>query len=1058
MASQLLRHHFYGVARSKQLLARAKLPRSFATLSSIEDQYAPGTRVHGYTVQRTKQIPELELLAVHLQHDKTGAEHLHVARDDKNNVFSIAFKTNPPDATGVPHILEHTTLCGSEKYPVRDPFFKMLNRSLSNFMNAMTASDYTFYPFATTNQVDFANLRDVYLDATLHPLLRQLDFTQEGWRLEHADPKDPTSPLTFKGVVYNEMKGQMSDSSYLYYIRFQESIYPSLNNSGGDPAKITNLTYNQLREFHAKNYHPSNSKVFTYGNFPLEEHLQHIDSTFSKFEPTSSELDIKYPIALNETKRVVEEGPIDPLADPARQYKTSVTWFMGPTDDVYEGLCLRVVSSLLTDGHASPLYQALIESDLGTEYSPNTGLDTSSPVNIFSVGLQGVTKENLSAVEDTIRSAIQKTYDEGLDLNRVQAILHQTELSRKHKVANFGMNLLYSVTPGWFNAVDPLEMLEWNSVIKRFQEDLNKPRFLESFLEKYLLGEKPSFVFSMVPSETFGEDLRSEEEQRLNSRIATLTDKEKKEAYEVGLTLLAKQEEREDLSCLPTLHVKDIPPEFPRDELQHTTTTADVPVQWRITHTNGLTYFRALASLQDLPQDLHPYLPLFAESLTNLGTKSRSMASLEDEIKLKTGGISASVQVNTLPTDMDTWNLGMVLTGHSLDKDVPDMLRLMTILLLETDYDNHEKLRTLIRGMASGAADAIAGSGHSYARGVAASITTPASRLSECLAGIEQVKFIAQLDSYDDASLPLISAKLKEIAVHAISNGALKVAITCGGEAVAANDQAVAAFINGLPAATTPRLLAPGTASGLTAFIPGVLPQKMFYSMPFQVNYAGVCLRGVPYTHPDGAALQILANMLTHKHLHGEIREKGGAYGGGATYSGAGGIFSYYSYRDPNPMNTLTTISRAGEWALHNSWSERDLEEAKLSVFQGIDAPQSVASEGMIYFLHGIDDDMRQTRRSRLLDVGIADIKDVAEKYLVGKENETSIALLGTTQEWINNENNWRIENAGALTAGVAAAAAASASTAELGAGEDLEVPLGFEEVSEESEEESLGK
>ncbi|KAK9385947.1 peptidase M16C associated-domain-containing protein [Lipomyces mesembrius] len=1053
MASQLLRYRFCGVARSRQLLTQARLHRSFATLSSIENQYATDTKLHGYTVKRTKRIPELELLAVHLQHDKTGAEHLHVARDDNNNVFSIAFKTNPPDATGVPHILEHTTLCGSEKYPVRDPFFKMLNRSLSNFMNAMTASDYTFYPFATTNQVDFANLRDVYLDATLHPLLRQLDFTQEGWRLEHANPKDPNSPLTFKGVVYNEMKGQMSDSSYLYYIRFQESIYPSLNNSGGDPAKITSLTYSQLRTFHAKNYHPSNSKVFTYGNFPLEEHLQHIDTTFSKFNPTTRELDVKYPIDLNETKRVVMEGPIDPLADPARQYKTSLTWFMGPADDVYEGLCLRIVTSLLTDGHASPLYQALIETDLGTEYSPNTGLDTSSPVNIFSVGLQGVTKENLSVVEETIRSVIQKTYDEGLDLNRVEAILHQTELSRKHKVANFGMNLLYSVTPGWFNKVDPLEMLEWNAVITRFRNDLKKPRFLESFLEKYLLGDKPAFAFSMVPSETYGQALNAEEEQRLNTKIANLTEKDKKEVYGLGLSLLAKQEEKEDLSCLPTLHVKDIPLEFARDDLQHTITSAKVPVQWRVTPTNGLTYFRALASLQDLPQDLHPYLPLFAESLTNLGTKTRSMASLEDEIKLKTGGISASVQVSTLPTDMDTWNLGLIMTGHSLDKDVSDLLRLMTILLVETNFENYEKLRTLIRGMASGAADAIAGSGHSYARGVAASVTTAASRLSECLGGMEQVKFIAHLDSYDDVSLPLISAKLKEIAVYAISSGALKIAITCGEDAVAANDQAVAEFVNGLPIAPTPRSLAPGTASSLTAFIPGALPQKTFYPMPFQVNYAGVCLRGVPYTHPDGAALQILANLLTHKHLHGEIREKGGAYGGGATYSGTGGVFSYYSYRDPNPLNTLMTVSRAGEWAVQNAWSERDLEEAKLSVFQGIDAPQSVASEGMIYFFHGIDDDMRQTRRLRLLDIGIADIKDAAERYLVGKDSETSVALLGTAQEWISDENKWRIADAGALSSLEVAAAA----NAELAAGEDSEVSLGFEEVAEDSEEESLG-
>ena len=239
-----------------------------------------GEKLHGFTLLRSKHVPELELTALHLQHDKTGADYLHIARDDSNNVFSIGFKTNPPDDTGVPHILEHTTLCGSEKYPIRDPFFKMLPRTLSNFMNAFTASDHTFYPFATTNTQDFRNLMSVYLDATLHPLLKETDFTQEGWRVGPENPKaadtagdasPEDSKLVFKGVVYNEMKGQMSDAGYLYYIRFQDHIFPDINNSGGDPQKITDLTYEQLRKFHADHYHPSNAKVFTYGDLPLAD-------------------------------------------------------------------------------------------------------------------------------------------------------------------------------------------------------------------------------------------------------------------------------------------------------------------------------------------------------------------------------------------------------------------------------------------------------------------------------------------------------------------------------------------------------------------------------------------------------------------------------------------------------------------------------------------------------------------------------------------------------------------------------------------------------------------
>ncbi|KAH1598013.1 Mitochondrial presequence protease, partial [Aspergillus fumigatus] len=255
--------------------------RAASTVTSLDSFPNVGEKLHGFTVQEKKHVPELHLTAVRLKHDKTDADYLHVAREDKNNVFGIGFKTNPPDATGVPHILEHTTLCGSEKYPIRDPFFKMLPRSLSNFMNAFTSADHTTYPFATTNRQDFQNLLSVYLDATLHPLLKEEDFRQEGWRL---GPEDPRSILTqgeqskgnlqsedvvFKGVVYNEMKGQISDANYLYYIKYRESICPSLNNSGGDPQYITDLTHQQLVDFSKRNYHPSNAKILTYGDMPL---------------------------------------------------------------------------------------------------------------------------------------------------------------------------------------------------------------------------------------------------------------------------------------------------------------------------------------------------------------------------------------------------------------------------------------------------------------------------------------------------------------------------------------------------------------------------------------------------------------------------------------------------------------------------------------------------------------------------------------------------------------------------------------------------------------------
>jgi Zn-dependent M16 (insulinase) family peptidase len=286
------------------------------------------------------------------------------------------------------------------RYPIRDPFFKMLPRTLSNYMNAFTASDHTFYPFATTNEQDFKNLMSVYLDATLHPLLKRSDFSQEGWRIgpenprvaQASDTKAEDSKLVFKGVVYNEMKGQMSDAGYLYYIKFQEEIFPAINNSGGDPEKMTDLTYEQLKKFHAEHYHPSNAKLFTYGDMPLTDHLQEVDAQLSSFNRIQGDLEIRRPIEINNDgpKSVWVQGPVDPLVDKDMQWKTSTTWLMGDTTNILETFSLGIISALLMDGYGSPLYRNLIEAGLGTDWSPNTGFDNSGRVGIFSVGLTGV--------------------------------------------------------------------------------------------------------------------------------------------------------------------------------------------------------------------------------------------------------------------------------------------------------------------------------------------------------------------------------------------------------------------------------------------------------------------------------------------------------------------------------------------------------------------------------------------------------------------------------------------------------------------------------------------
>lgn len=306
-------------------------------------------------------------------------------------------------------------------------------------MNAFTAGDHTTYPFATTNVVDYNNLRDVYLDATLHPLLKESDFKQEGWRVGPEDVSDDKSPLLFKGVVYNEMKGQMSDASYLFYIRFQDHIFPSLNNSGGDPEKITDLRLEELREFHRKHYHPSNSKIYTYGDIPIATHLERLDGKLSAFGKIKAEQELREPIKLDAPQRVYTYGPHDPLMDKDSQYKTSVSWIMNNTSDVVETFSLRVLSTLLLDGYGSPMYQGLIDAKLGSDFSPNTGYDTSSKTGILSIGLQNVRQEHLQKVEDTIHEVLKDMGTKGFDPKKVDGVLHQLELGLKHvSLVSFG--------------------------------------------------------------------------------------------------------------------------------------------------------------------------------------------------------------------------------------------------------------------------------------------------------------------------------------------------------------------------------------------------------------------------------------------------------------------------------------------------------------------------------------------------------------------------------------------------------------------------------------------
>uniref|UniRef100_A0A674BUB9 Presequence protease, mitochondrial n=1 Tax=Salmo trutta TaxID=8032 RepID=A0A674BUB9_SALTR len=903
-------------------------------------QYQAGQKIHGFTVKEVVAVPDLFLTAVKLTHDNTGAQYLHAARDDKNNLFSVQLRTTPMDNTGVPHILEHTVLCGSEKYPCRDPFFKMLNRSLSTFMNAFTASDFTMYPFSTQNGKDFQNLLSVYLDAVFFPCLGELDFRQEGWRLENENPSDPTSPLVFKGVVFNEMKGAFSDNEQVYAQYLQNKLYPDHTYgvvSGGEPLAIPDLSWEQLKHFHATHYHPSNARFFTYGDMPLEQHLKQIhEEALSKFERTEPDTAVPNQPHWDRPREDHVTCSPDAMAPDASKQNTLCMSYL--ITDTFEGFTLSLLSSLMISGPNAPFYKALIEPKIGTDFSSVVGTKEAS----FSIGLQGMAEEDIEKVKQIIIQTFDEIIANGFEEERIEALLHKIEIQMKHQSTSFGLSLASYIASCWNHDGDPVQLLKISDRVTQFRQALkDNPRFLQEKVVHYFKDNTHRLTLSMSPDEAYLEKQVKAEEEKLQKNIQALSESDKKDIYEKGLELLSIQSKTQDASCLPALKVSDIEPTIAVTRVE-TGTAGGVPVQYCEQPTNGMVYFRAMCSLNSLPEDLRLYVPLFCSVITKMGCGGLDYRQQDQQMELKTGGMSISTSVNPDYSNMDMYEQGVLLSSSCLERNLPDMFHLWSDIFNSPHFDDEERLRVLVMMSAQELANGISNSGHMYAMTRAARNLTPTGELQETFGGMEQVR---------------------------------------GGRTVVKSDHE-----------------------------PNFKPcqMKTFFPMPFPINFVSECIRTVPFTHEDCASLNILARMMTAKYLHGEIREKGGAYGGGARMGG--GLFTFYSYRDPNTVQTLSAFRKGVDWAISGQFTQQDINEAKLSVFSAVDSPVAPSDKGMGRFLSGITDELKQAHRERLFAVTDKSIVDVAGRYLGIGQRTCGVAILGPENDTIKKDPSWVVK------------------------------------------------
>jgi Zn-dependent M16 (insulinase) family peptidase len=945
-----------------------------------------------------QRIDSLNIDVQEYRHRATGARHFHLASEDTNNAFLVAFLTVPQDSTGVAHILEHTSLCGSRHYPVRDPFFMMIRRSLNTFMNAFTSSDWTAYPFASQNPKDFYNLLDVYLDATFFPRLDPLDFSQEGHRVEFRTADDPTTPLVYKGVVYNEMKGAMSAPVSEVWQQLHAQVFPTITyhyNSGGDPMEIPRLTHRQLKDFHARHYHPSNAVFMTYGNLPVQEHQARFeDRALSRFEALSLNLGVPDEQRF-QTPRTVEERYALEEQDLKEKTHIVMGWLWGKTIDPRAYLTAHLLSGVLLDNGASPLRHALETTDLGSAPSELCGLDDSTREMVFVCGLEGSEPERAQQAEELILGVLGEVAERGLPQPQVESVLHQLELHQREIQGGgfpYGLRLMVHALGPILHGGDPVRTLDIDPLLEELRIAIRDPEYIKGLVRELLLDNPHRVRLTMAPDAELNQRREALERERLDAMQAAMGEEEKARVVDLAQRLAQRQRQEDDPEVLPKVGREDIPAELEIPEGEELR-VAELPAVWYSRGTNGMVYEQVVAQLPSLSDEQLELLPLLCECLGEVGSGGRDYLDTQALQAAVTGGIGARLSVRSRIDDTSRGRGLFVVSGKALTRNQGALAELLKETFEQPRFDESARLRELIAQSRASREMAVTHHGHALAMTAACAGMSPLGALShrwDGLLGLQRLKTLdRQLD--DAGALETFGERLARTC-QALTETERRLLLV--GEAQR-RDTIVSGFEDAW-------LAAPAAAERPNgAFAPGIEPYRVreAWVASTQVNFCAKAYPCVPQAHPDAAALTVLGGFLRNGFLHRTVREQGGAYGAGASYDADTAAFRFSSYRDPRLTETLEDFDRSIDWLLSTDHPERTLEEAVLGVIAAIDRPSSPAGEAIAtYFssLHGRTPEQRRAFRARILEVSLEDLKRVGERYL--RPEQASIAVLTNAQ------------------------------------------------------------
>ena len=941
--------------------------------------FVPGFSYKNCTVTKVTEVQELSCRLVELKHS-SQATILHIQNEDPENLFCFAFKTLPTSSNGAPHILEHTVLCGSKKYPVRDPFFSMTRRSLNTFMNAFTGADCTCYPAASQNEKDFYNLMEVYADAVFHPKLDQISFLQEGWRLEFNENKQ----LERKGIVYNEMKGVLASPFGRLHEKLSSLLFPNSPygfNSGGDPEVIPTLSIEQLRQFHSLHYHPAHCLYYFYGSLPLSKHLDFLaEKVFLNIPETSSLPKTPKQPRFKKPRYDEESYPAQEQQEQGQEQLNyvSIGWLTVPCTDIKTVLSLSILDGLLMENDTSPLKRKILDSQLAKQAS--SSLDAELAEVPYTITLTG-TKTDPSETARTIANFLQDIAKKGFKHKEIERVLHQIELQQREIVrdnAPYGLTLFWRSALAKLHGVDPLVGLELSSYFAAIEREVKKnPNYFSDLISTYLIENKHMVSVRIRPSSTLAKQEEEKERTELTKIDSKLSAKQKKQIIEESKELAKHQNKKENIGCLPKIEIKDIS----QKNREYSVTERKGKgsnYYFSDVFTNHISYVTVAIPLSQAVFQKSSLLKLYSLLLPQVGYGNVSWQKAIETTQEYTGGINSYIGLNPSVSDVDSIQPHLYIHGKALSKNLDRLLHIISEYAHHTRLNETKRIEEILVKHRSSLESTLISSALRYANMESDKYFSLPAFLTWQMSGREYLQNIRSITAEGKTATKTLLEDLSSLQEALLPSSGLKIIATCPER----EQERIYEFFEQINLKNKNRLN--------NTFSYTKQPHDSYLALETgsNISFSSFAFPAMPYSSKKAPLARLLAPLLDNLVLHKRIREQGGAYGTGAAYNSSSGIFSFYSFRDPNIWKSYQAFHESLQQVARGEFKKEDLNEAKRECIQGLDDPVSPYAQAEIVvgrLLEKKTAALRQKYRTTLLQATHEELEELAIEFL--KEN-----------------------------------------------------------------------